>query len=295
MSHLNPVQPRNYKHFDLQPLTGVIGAKITGIDLRKTLNDDIWKEIHQAFSDHQVITFPDQELSHEQHENFAKGFGEVIKLQLLHSIEGHDNIQAIRRLPSDTGRVVGEEWHTDSTYLDLPPKAVVMRAIDIPDFGGDTVFLSTMAAYDALSPAFQKWISTLNIVHSATRIFGSAYLSQNKRYNESNVKFERPAEEGDKEIIHPLVCTDETTGRKFLYLSKTYCQRIEGFTNEESMPLLNYLYEHCARIDFTCRIQWKKGQLLVWNNRSTMHRAVPDYTGKNRLMSRVSIAGLKPA
>jgi alpha-ketoglutarate-dependent taurine dioxygenase len=292
--YLDPVEPRNYKNFTVKPLTGVLGAEIVGLDLRKQLESSVWDEIHQAFADHQVIVFPNQELSHEQHENFATGFGEVIKLQLLHSVEGHDNIQVIRRLPGDTGKVVGENWHADSTYFDTPPKAVVMRAVDVPEFGGDTAFLSMTAAYDALSPAFKEHIVSLNVVHSGTRIFGSAYLAQNRRYNSTNVKFERSVEEGDREVIHPLVCTNQYNGRKYLYLSKNYSQRFDGFTNEESAPILNYLYEHCARYDFTCRIRWKKDQILVWDNSTTMHRAVPDYAGKNRLMTRVTIAGSKP-
>lgn len=289
------VRPRSYRHIDVQPLTGVLGADIRGVDLRETLAPEVWAEIGDAFADHQVILFPDQKLSHEQHVALARGFGEVIRLPQLHSVEGHPDVQIIRRLATDTGRVVGENWHADSTYLDEPPLAVVMRAVDVPPYGGDTGFLSMYAAYEALSPAYKALIAPLNVVHSATRIFGSAYLAQGRRYNASTTRTDLDVELGDREVAHPMVCTHEVSGRKFLYLNRTYSQRIEGLTHEESAPILNHLHEHCARFDFTCRARWRNDQILVWDNRCTMHRAIPDYTGQNRLMTRVTIAGQRPA
>ncbi len=293
-AHPALVHPRNYRHIEVQPLTGVLGAEIFGVDLRQPLAPEVWAEIRDAFADHQVILFPNQQPTHEQHLRFARGFGQVIQLPQLRSVEDHPDVQMIRRLASDTGRVIGENWHADSTYMDEPPLAVVMRAVDVPSYGGDTGFLSMYAAYEALSPAFKELIAPLNVVHSATRIFGSAYLAQNRRYNASGAKSDMNVELGDREIAHPLVCTHEVSGRKFLYLNKTYTQRIEGFTNEESGPILAFLYDHCARFDFTCRARWRKDQILVWDNRCTMHRAIPDYAGQDRLMTRVTIAGKRP-
>ena len=293
-AHPALVHPRSYRYIKVQPLTGVLGADILGVDLREQLSPEVWAEIRDAFEDHQVILFPNQTPTHEQHLAFAQGFGEVIQLPRLPSVEGCPDVQMIRRLASDTGRVIGENWHADSTYLDEPPLAVVMRALDVPPYGGDTGFLSMYAAYEALSPAFKELIAPLNMVHSATRIFGSAYLAQGRRYNASGTSSDMNIELADREIAHPLVCTHEVSGRKFLYLNKTYTQGIEGFTNEESAPILAFLYEHCARFDFTCRARWHKDQILVWDNRCTMHRAIPDYTGQNRLMTRVTIAGKRP-
>jgi alpha-ketoglutarate-dependent taurine dioxygenase len=292
-AHPALVHPRSYRHIDVKPLTGVLGAEIFGVDLREPLSPEAWQEIRQAFADHQVIMFPGQKVSHEQHLAFSRHFGEVIRVPQLHSVEGHPDLQIIQRRATDTGRVVGENWHADSTYMDQPPGAVVMRAVDVPPYGGDTGFLSMYAAYEALSPAFKATIDPLNVVHSATRIFGSAYLAQGRKF--SGTKTDLDVEAGDREVIHPLVCTHAVSGRKFLYLNKTYSQRIEGFTNEESVPLLAYLHDHCSRFDFTCRVRWSNDQVLVWDNRCTMHRAIPDYTGQNRLMTRATIAGPRPA
>jgi alpha-ketoglutarate-dependent taurine dioxygenase len=294
-SHPVLVHPREYRHIRVEPLTGVLGAEIFDVDLRKPLDTETWDEIRQAFADHQVIMFPRQEVTHEQHLAFSRNFGQVIRVPQLHSVDGYPEVQIIRRLASDTGRVVGENWHADSTYLDEPPGAVVMRAVDVPPYGGDTGFLSMYAAYEALSDAFKTMIAPLNIVHSATRIFGSAYMAQGRKYNSASTRTDLDVAAGDREVVHPLVCTHALSGRKFLYLNKTYTQRIEGFTNEESAPILAHLYDHCARFDFTCRARWHKDQVLVWDNRCTMHRAIPDYTGQNRFMSRVTIAGPRPA
>jgi taurine dioxygenase len=294
-AHPTLVKPRAYRHIEVQPLTGVLGAHIVGVDLREPLSADVWEEIGNAFADHQVVMFPDQKLSHEQHVAFGRGFGEVIRLPQLHSVEGHPDVQIIRRLATDTGRVVGENWHADSTYLEEPPLAVVMRAVDVPPYGGDTGFLSMYAAYEALSPAYKALIAPLNVVHSATRIFGSAYLAQSRRYNASGAKTQMDVALGDREMVHPLVCTHEVSGRPFLYLNKTYSQRIEGLTTEESAPIMSFLHEHCARFDFTCRARWHNDQILVWDNRCTMHRAIPDYAGQDRYMTRITIAGKRPA
>jgi taurine dioxygenase len=289
------VHPRSYRHIAVAPLTGVLGAEVTGVDLREPLAADAWQEVKQAFADHQVLLFPGQQLTHEQHIAFAGNFGPVIRVPQLHSVDGHPDVQIIRRLASDTGRVVGENWHADSTYLDAPPAAVVMRAVDVPPYGGDTGFLSTYAAYEALSAGFKAMLAPLNVVHSATRIFGSAYLAQGRKYSAAATRDDLKVEEGDREVVHPLVCTHAVSGRKFLYLNKTYSQRIEGWSNEESAPILAFLHDHCARFDFTCRARWHNGQILVWDNRCTMHRAIPDYTGQNRYMTRVTVGGPAPA
>lgn len=291
-AHPALVHPRSYRLLDVRPLTGVLGAEIFGIDLRQVLTADAWQEIQQAFCDHQVILFPDQQLSHEQHLVFANNFGKVIRVPQLMAVEDHPDLQIIRRLATDTGRIVGENWHADSTYMDEPPAAVVMRAVDVPPYGGDTGFVSMYAAHEALSPAFKAMIEPLNVVHSATRIFGSAYLTQGRKF--AGVRTDLDVEKGDREVIHPLVCTHHLSGRKFLYLNKTYAQRIDGFTTEESAPILSFLHEHAARFDFTCRARWRKDQILIWDNRCTMHRAIGDYAGQARLMTRATIAGPRP-
>ena len=285
----------DYKHLRVTPLTGVIGAEIHGLDLRRPLAPEVADEIRAVFDRHQVIVLPDQDIDHEAHRAFAALFGPVGRVPQLHNVDGHPEVQIIRRRAQDTGRVVGENWHADSTFLDAPPAAVVMRAIEVPPYGGDTGFLNMTAAYDALSPAFRALADTLGVVHSGTRIFGSLYRAQQRRFDAASTRTDLDVEAGDRETVHPLVCRHPRTGRPHLYVNRTYAQRIDGMTPEESAPLLAFLYEHCARFDLSCRVRWHAHQVLVWDNRCTMHRAVADYAGFDRYMTRVTIDGERPA
>jgi alpha-ketoglutarate-dependent taurine dioxygenase len=283
-----------FKRIEVKPMNSTIGAEIRGVDLSRPLDEDTWQEVRQAFADYLVIYFPDQPITHEQHMAFSQRFGDLMDMPQLHAVEGFDRIHIIKRDADDNGRVIGESWHTDSTYFERPPAAVVMRAVTVPEFGGDTGFLSMYAAYETLSPKLRSILDTLDVVHSATRIYGSAYHAQKKKFSAASAKLDLDIEAGDKETIHPLVCTHPISGRRFLYVNQVYVQRFEGMTELESQPLLRFLYEHCARFENTCRVRWQQDQVLVWDNRCTMHKAIPDYAGRARYMTRTTIAGDRP-
>lgn len=287
-------KPLQFSRIAVRPLNGCIGAEIRGVDLTRPLAEATWIEVLQAFHDYLVVYFPDQPLSHEQHVAFSRRFGALMRLPQLHSVEGYDEVQIIRRDADDTGRVVGENWHADSTYYECPPAAVIMRAVTVPEFGGDTGFLNMAAAYEALSPKLRVVLNGLSAVHSATRIYGSAYHAQGRKFDPSNAKTDLDIAAGDREMIHPLVCTHAGSGRRFLYLNQVYVQRIDGMTDAESKPLLQFLYEHCSRFELTCRVRWAKDQVLIWDNRAAMHKAIPDYVGRTRFMTRTTIAGARP-
>ena len=294
-AHPALVTPRNYHFISVTPLTGVIGAEIRGVDLSRPIEPPVLQEIRDAFSDHQVVLFPDQPISNAQHLAFSRHFGEVVQVPQLRSVDDVPEVQMIRRLATDTGRIVGENWHADSTYMDTPPIAIVMRAVDVPEYGGDTGFLSMSAAYEALSPGFRAAIDSLNVVQSATRIFGSAYRAQGRTYDPAAARTDISLEIGDREVSHPLVCRHPVSGRRYLYINRTYSQRIDGWSEEESQALFTFLHEHCTRFDFTFRARWKKDQVLIWDNRCTMHKAIPDYAGKYRLLTRVTLSGSAPS
>lgn len=296
MSAVLQEAPQAFHHIDVRPLTGVLGAEIHGVDLSQPLDQAVFDDIVVALRDYLVIYFPDQDITHDQHIAFSRRFGSHMRVPQLHSVEGHEDLQRIQRLAADTGRIVGENWHTDSTWMERPPAAVMMRALEVPAFGGDTGFMSMYAAYEALSPTLQQTLERLNGVHSATRVFGTAYhKGDGKKFDASNARQDIDAQLGDRECVHPLVCRHAITGRKFLYVNRVYVQRIDGMTEAESRPLLEFLYEHTARFEFTCRVRWKPHQLLIWDNRASMHKAISDYPGKFRSLVRTTIAGDRPA
>lgn len=286
--------PLKFKRLQVRPLNSTIGAEISGVDLSRPLDAETLAEVRQAFADYLVVYFPDQPLTHEQHLAFSECIGPLMNMPQLHSVEGFDHIHIIKRDADDNGRVVGESWHADSTYFESPPAAVVMRAVTVPEFGGDTGFLSMYAAYETLSPRLREMLDSLQVVHSATRIYGSAYHAQNRKFSAGSAKLDLDIAAGDRETLHPLVCTHPVSGRRFLFVNQVYVQRFDGMTEAESRPLLQFLYDHCARFENTCRIRWQKDQVLVWDNRSCMHKAIPDYVGRARYMTRTTIAGEPP-
>ncbi|MDB5816574.1 MAG: rdpA [Rhizobacter sp.] len=288
--------PLKFKRIEVRPMNSTIGAEIHGVDLREPLDDATFAEVRQAWYDYGVVYFPKQPITHDQHIAFSQRFGELMRLPQLHTVDGYDGlIQIIKRDADDNGRVIGENWHADSTYFERPPNAVIMRAVTVPEFGGDTGFLSMYAAYETLSPKLRSVLDGLNAVHSATRIFGSAYHAQNKKFSNASARTDLDVAMGDAEMIHPIVCTHPGSGRRFLYLNQVYVQRIEGMTEAESKPLLTFLYEHCARFENTCRVRWEADQVLIWDNRCVMHKAIPDYIGRARFMTRTTLAGPRPA
>jgi taurine dioxygenase len=282
----------------IKPLTGACGAEIEGVDLTRPLDAGVKQALRHALRDHLVIYMADQDVTREQHLAFAETFGPVMRIPHILSVEGCDDVQIVRRDATDKeAYVTGGNWHTDSTYLECPPGAVVMRGITIPDAGGDTLFANTYLAYEALSPAMQRLLSSLKAVHSASWLFGSEAQKRHKGYSHAKayayVK-EMDISAGDKEVVHPVVCTHPETGRKNVYVNRVYVRRFEGMTEDESRPILQFLFDHLARPEFTCRVRWRKNQMLVWENRFSMHRAIGDYPGKDRYLERVTVGGPRP-
>jgi taurine dioxygenase len=286
-----PIRPsREFRTIDVLPMTGALGAEVRGVDLAKPFDNETWDEILGAFTDYLVLVLPEQDITHEQHLAFARRFGKIIQVPQLFSVPEAPELQQIRREADARGRVVGEGWHSDSTFLEKPPGAAILHAIDVPPFGGDTAFTSLTLAYETLSDAMKQLIDGLNAVHSAAKVYGSKRLAEKQR------SFAIPdnEEEGNREVVHPVVCTHPLSGRKTLYVNSVYTQRFEGMTEEESAPLLGFLIQHCSKLDFTCRIRWRDRQVLVWDNRATYHKALADYDGFFRYLVRATAEGPRP-
>jgi alpha-ketoglutarate-dependent taurine dioxygenase len=243
----------------------------------------------KALNDHQVIFIRGIAMTPDQHLAFSRIFGQPLRIPHAPNLEGYPDIQTLERKPGDATLVVGASWHCDSTYLATPPGTITMRAVDVPEVGGDTLFANLYLAFEALSPKLQKVLSGLKAVHSAAKIFGKNADQSRFKMNKMN------PEEGDREVIHPVVRTHPATGRRSLFVNSTYTRRFDGMTEEESQPLLKFLYEHAARPEFTCRVRWHNDTTVIWDNRCTYHHAVPDYAGKYRYLERVTLAGEAPA
>jgi taurine dioxygenase len=287
MAHANT--NTGYRHIDVAPIAGALGAEVTGADIATELADEVVADIRQALLDHQVIFFRDQSLSEEALMAFGRRFGDLLLHPNLLKAGPHPEVIHIRKEPTDT-RVVGEDWHADTTCLDTPPMGGILYALETPPAGGDTLFASQSLAYEALSDGMRAMLDGMNAVHNDTRVAGP-----NVGVNKGRSSGVRDDDEWrPTESVHPVVRTHPETGRKGLFVNISYTRRFEGMTEAESAPLLQFLYDHASRPEFTCRFNWKPGSVTFWDNRCVNHIAVNDYYGHRRDMRRVQVVGDRP-
>jgi taurine dioxygenase len=269
------------------PIAGALGAEVAGVDLSAELSDDVVADIRRAWLEHSVIFFRNQGLPPARLLTFARRFGQVLEYPFVRGLDDYPEIIPVVKLEHERSNF-GGVWHTDTAYLDAPPMGTMLIAREVPPFGGDTLFASGYRAYEALSDGMRDLLSGLYAVNSSAkaevtktredRVRDSARDDARKEYNAE----------------HPVVRTHPETGRKSLYVNVAHTQRFAGMTDEESAPLLNYLFQHQVRPEFTCRFRWEPGSMALWDNRCALHNPINDYHGHRRVMHRVTLAGDKP-
>jgi taurine dioxygenase len=268
-------------------IAGALGAEIHGADLAADLDDGAVRAIRQALLDHLVIFFRDQELSPDRFLAFAKRFGTPSEYPLIKGIEGYPEIIRVAKLEDETVNF-GGIWHSDTSYLERPSMATMLVAREVPPFGGDTLFANMYLAYESLSDGMQRVLDGLKAVNSSAKADAT-------RTREDRIKSD-PTPQSRNEFLseHPVVRTHPETGRRALYVNVAHTVRFAGMTEEESAPLLKYLFQHQTRPEFTCRFSWRVGSLAFWDNRAAQHNPVNDYHGFRRVMHRITLAGDRP-
>lgn len=271
---------------EVRPISGAGGAEIFGVDVAQELDDGTIGEIRDALNEHCVVFFRDQEIDTVQHKAFARRFGPIFLHPNFATVMEDPEVVMVRREPGDVS-YVGEDWHTDTTMVAEPPMGAILYGIDVPAYGGDTMFANQYQAYDALSPTMKRLLEGLRAVHSDIGIAGPN-ASRNKLRSTKNRD-----DDGWRETrnLHPVVRTHPETGRKCLFVNASYTIGIEGMTQAEGKALLGFLLEHGHRPEFTFRFRWQKGSIAFWDNRSTKHIALGDTGPFRRLMRRVQIGG----
>ncbi len=294
--------------FEVKPIAGALGAEVLGVDVR-TLNQAEFAELRRLWGEYLVLFMPGQSLTPEDHRRFADRFGEVdvepfVYPFLTPTVEGHPEILKILKEGGDRTINFGGLWHADVTYRARPHMAGILYAIETPPAGGDTMFANQYLAYETLSDGMKARLAGLRAVHSNLMPYGGGEarigavgrdhvpseadrLAENSPYGASTI-------ETVIENAHPVVRTHPETGRKFLFVSRAFVDRFEGWTREESLALLEFLWDHAARPEFTCRYRWSAGALGIWDNRSAQHFALNDYYGARRHMHRIAVHGERP-
>lgn len=272
----------------VQPLAGAIGAEITGIDLAQEVSAEQIAEIRRTWLQHGVIFFRDQDLPPGPFLAFARRFGDVVEYPFIKGIDGFPEIIPVLKQEHERHNF-GGVWHSDTAYLERPPMATMLIALEVPPVGGDTLFASGYAAYEALSDGMKALLAPLRAVNSSAKADVS-------RTREDRVRDSATAEAKKiLEATHPVVRTHPETGRHALYVNTGHTLRFEGMTEEESAPLLDFLFRHQIRPEFTCRFSWRPGSIAFWDNRCALHNPINDYHGYRRLLHRVTLAGDLPA
>ena len=273
--------------FEVRPLSGSVGAEIRGINLSEEPGHNAISAIRQAWLAHGVIFFRDQDLPPAMFLAFAKRFGEVVEYPFIKGLEDYPEIIPVVKLEHER-RNFGGIWHSDTAYLDTPPMATMLIAREVPPYGGDTLFASGYSAYEALSDGMKKLLDGLVAINSSAK-------ADVTRTREDRIRDGGKAE-AKKEFVseHPVVRTHPETGRKALYVNVGHTLRFKDMTVEESAPILDYLFQHQTRPEFTCRFSWGVGSMAFWDNRCVLHNPVNDYHGFKRVMHRVTLAGDTP-
>ncbi len=274
------------RSIEVRPLSGALGAEVSGVALDRPLADEDFRPLHRAFLDHGVIVLREQDLSPEQQLAFARRFGPIVANKFFPQVEGYPDVVRVLKEKHDT-RNIGGAWHSDHSYDQEPALASLLYALETPESGGDTLFASMSRSYEALSDGMKAMLLDLRAIHSAAQVFGpGAEAGERSGFRLSEAAY--------GEVAHPVVRTHPETGAKGLFVNPVFTLRFEGMTAEESRPLLAFLYDHMTRPEFTCRLRWAPGSLALWDNRAVLHLAVNDYHGQRRLMHRVTIAGDRP-
>jgi taurine dioxygenase len=268
---------------EIRRLAGALGAEI-GVDLAQDLAAETVAEIRRALIDHQVIFFRDQDLTPAEQVRLGRRFGPLNIHPYVSGMAEHPEVMEIIKEPEDRVNF-GGGWHSDMSFLPVPSIGSILYAVEVPSFGGDTLFSSQVAAYDALSDGLKRTLETLSAVHSAAREYSAEGHSAQRRKSMSVAE----AEGGVGECVHPVVLTHPESGRKALYVNPAFTVRFEGWSARESRPLLDFLFQHCRYEAFTCRFSWRAGSIAFWDNRSVWHFALNDYPGQRRHMRRVTV------
>jgi len=273
----------------IRPVAPACGAEVFGIDLVHTSEAGM-DPVRQALAQHAVLFFRDQHLSPEQQLAVTRRFGPILRVPYIRHLDAYPDIIAVLK-EADERKIstFGGTWHSDFSFLEAPPSLTLLYALELPAVGGDTLWASQYAAYDALSTAMQHLLGPLRAVQTAwphgTRGPGSDTAVSR------SVGMARNDPSADLEVLQPVVRVHPVTGRKALFVNPVYTQRFEGMTEDESRPLLQFLFQHATRAEFTCRLRWEPGTLAVWDNRCLLHLAINDYDGSRRLLHRTTVGG----
>ena len=278
-----------YQVIDVKPITGALGAEIDGVDISRPLGNQVFQEVHDALMAHQVIFFRDQNITPQQQVAFGRQFGTLHVHPYANNIPEQPEIVVI--MSNKEHRRSANKWHSDVTFQEQPPLGSILLAREVPEIGGDTMWSNMYLAYEALSPRMKAYLGDMKAAHGIGKV---RFLRQGET-GEARKRLEEQMERAANDVTeHPVVRTHPVTGRKALFVNSGFTQHLVGVAPDESRAILDYLYAHLQKPEFTCRFRWREGSVAFWDNRCTQHYAVPDFGDTTRVMHRVTVNGDRP-
>lgn len=272
---------------EIRKLAPGFGAEIEGVDLRDATPGAI-DAIRTAIGAHRVVAIRGQRLDPEAQKAFSRHLGTLVAVPYVRPLPDHPDVIAVLKEADETRvSTFGSWWHADFSYLAAPPVHTVLHAIEVPPSGGDTLFADLCGAHDALSAGMRAMLAPLRAMHGGF-VYGTRNVGDGALAPARGIVISRGNADADVERAHPLVRLHPPTRRAALFANPTYTTRLENMTEAESRPLLEFLYAHATRPEFTLRHRWRQGDVLVWDNRATIHLAVNDYDGHRRLLHRTT-------
>lgn len=276
----------------VDPIAGSLGARVTGLDLTRPLDESEIAALRAAILEHLVVVLPEQPMQLDDLERLTDQLGGRDVTPFVDPLP--DRPYVIRVIKEATDELnFANAWHTDLSYLEAPPAFTLLHAWDVPDHGGDTLYANQYRAFETLSSGLQETLRGLRAVHSAGMAYGTGgYLDQVKDKTSMAIA---PSADAYATRTHPVVVRHPETGREALYVNPVYTTRFDGWSASESQPLLQFLYRHSVTENLTCRVRWERHTLTIWDNRCTQHNALNDYQGVRRELFRTSVRGTVPA
>ena len=272
--------------FTVKPLAAALGVELSGVDLTSELTPEVFQEVRRLLVENQVIFFRDQDISPQQHHDLAASFGPLQTHPAYGTVDGFPEITILESTAENPSKI--EAWHTDMTFRQHPPMGAVLRSKITPEQGGDTLWASMTAAYDALSNPMKEFLSGLNAEHDFSWGFKESLVEPGGRERLAQAVADNPP------VVHPVIRTHPESGKKVLFVNSLFTTRILELEKRESVALLEFLYEHVTTPEFSCRFNWEPNTIAIWDNRSTQHKPINDYFPAHRMLHRIVIDGDMP-
>ncbi|WP_417516225.1 TauD/TfdA dioxygenase family protein [Minwuia sp.] len=273
---------------DIRPLTRWTGAEIVGPDLSEPVDDNLAESLRRALGDWQVIFFPDQHLDIAAQKRLTRVFGPLTRSPYVVPMADDPDVIAVLKEADEVNvGVFGGDWHSDFSFLKDPPLGSVLNAVEVPPWGGDTLWANQVAALEALPDTLRQAIEGRNVIHIG-KPYGVSHAPPEEERAGGSIRMVRNDPEADRETEHPAIRIDPVSGQFALNFNPTYAVRLSGMREDESAPLLDAVHRHTTRPEFCCRFRWRAGCVAVWNNYTTMHYAVNDYDGHRRMLYRTT-------